>query len=579
MRVRQLHIRNFRGFSALELRPGGTHCVLVGEPGAGRSDIIEGLSRVLALDVASNALPDEYDFNDRRLTQRAEVEITLGDLSEEMKHTFLDRLELWNGEAATLVGELADAQDMDAERFEAVVRICYRAQWSEVEEAATHWVDFAKTSDPATESWDRLGRAQRALLPFVRLRPSSRTLELAPGTAFRHLVEAAAGDDLAAALEALADALEQSADRFATSEQVRAAMETILGPVRSSLARGGNPVDVNLGFLVHGGSLFGVLRTLETALQLPSDSLRLPLLRHGSSTVTAIRVAQALAVAALPGAVAAIDDLGEDLDSPATETLATVLARTSNQLFLSTRRAAAAAAFEVDDLVRLARVDGRRVAYVQRPPRTRKERSTARQMALQLLPAMTARTLVIVEGPHDSAGYGSLGRRLCLEEGDPLLADFGATMIDAGGSSGSGGVGRIPALTVMARRMGFRVVAVVDGDPGPRGAMEALAAAEAANALVRLPVHDALENALTDGVAEDVIRDVMVELCAEHAVAFDAGLAGKDLLDAVRKILKKEQVHAQLVDALPEGHLPDLGRRVMHGIIAAVMGQDGIIDS
>jgi hypothetical protein len=154
---------------------------------------------------------------------------------------------------------------MDAECFETVVRLCYRAQWSEAEEAATHWVDFAKTSDPATESWDRLGRAQRALLPFVRLRPSSRTLELAPGTAFRHLVEAAEGDDLAAALEALADALEQSADRFATSEQVRAAMETILGPVRSSLARGGNPVDVDLGFLVHGGSLFGVLRTLETA--------------------------------------------------------------------------------------------------------------------------------------------------------------------------------------------------------------------------------------------------------------------------------------------------------------------------
>jgi neutral ceramidase len=35
------------------------------------------------------------------------------------------------------VGELADAQDMDAECFETVVRLCYRAQLSEAEEAAT----------------------------------------------------------------------------------------------------------------------------------------------------------------------------------------------------------------------------------------------------------------------------------------------------------------------------------------------------------------------------------------------------------------------------------------------------------
>jgi putative ATP-dependent endonuclease of OLD family len=245
-------MRNFRGFSALELCPGGTHCVLVGEPGAGRSDIIEGLSRVLALDAAGNAPPDEHDFHDRRLTHRAAVEVTLGDLSEEMEHTFLDRLELWDGGAATVAGELANAPDMDAERFETVVRLCYRAQWSEAEEAATHWVDFAKTSDPATESWDRLGRAERALLPFVRLRPSSRTLELAPGSVFRRLVEATAGDDLAAALGALTDALEQSADLFAASEQVRAAMETILAPVRSSLGRGGDPADVTLGFVVHG---------------------------------------------------------------------------------------------------------------------------------------------------------------------------------------------------------------------------------------------------------------------------------------------------------------------------------------
>ena len=579
MKVRRIRIRDFRGFATLDLTLRGAHCLLVGEPGAGRSDLIEGLSRVLSPDSLRSSTPDELDFHNRDLTQQPRVEVTLGDLGETLEHTFFDQLELWDPVARDVVEELADAAQMDAAGYENVVRICYRALWSPEDEAGSHFVHFSKTSNPETGEFDRLRRAHRDALAFVRLRPSTRALELGPGHVFRGLVESSAGDDLATAIDALVAALEKSADTFAASQQVQAAVAAILDPIRSGLSRGADPAAVTLGFTVEGGSLSEVLRALEPALGLPSDMLRLPLTRHGSSALTAIRVAQAVAAASRPGAVVAIDDFGEDLDGSATESLAAVLAQASNQLFLSTRRAAAARAFESDELVRLGRdAQRRRQAFTPRPVQTKKERSMARHLALQLLPAITARTLVIVEGPNDRAGYSALWRRLWQEADHSLLADQGAALIDAGDTSGSGGAGRIPQLAEMARDLGFRVVAVIDGDPGKQAAVEAIQTAAAANAVVRLPTGSAIEKALIDALDENDLRTAMVEACTQHGATFDGTLAGANLVKVAVSTMKNQQLHAQFVDALPAGVVPELGCRVIDTITDAVGGTDGLIE-
>jgi putative ATP-dependent endonuclease of OLD family len=46
MRVLRLKVSGFRGFDDLKIHP-DDHVLLVGEPGAGRSDMIAALSRVL----------------------------------------------------------------------------------------------------------------------------------------------------------------------------------------------------------------------------------------------------------------------------------------------------------------------------------------------------------------------------------------------------------------------------------------------------------------------------------------------------------------------------------------------------
>src|SRR5664279_990126 len=59
MRVRQLRISSFRGWRCLTLRP-GRHALVVGEPRAGRSDLVEALRRVLDPDSTRNP-PSEFD--------------------------------------------------------------------------------------------------------------------------------------------------------------------------------------------------------------------------------------------------------------------------------------------------------------------------------------------------------------------------------------------------------------------------------------------------------------------------------------------------------------------------------------
>jgi hypothetical protein len=161
-----LDLRRFRGFEEARVEP-GDHVVLIGEPGGGRSDVVEGLGRVLSADSTRVRLPDDLDFFGRDTSKRSEVEVTLGDLGPDLEQLFFDHVEVWDREPHRIVDELADPQLLDRDTYDFVVRLCYRAVWVEEEDRADHWVDFPKTSDPDVELVDRVRRAQREAIPFA----------------------------------------------------------------------------------------------------------------------------------------------------------------------------------------------------------------------------------------------------------------------------------------------------------------------------------------------------------------------------------------------------------------------------
>ena len=82
MYIKELHIRHFRGFTDLTVRPKG-HVVIMGEPSAGRSNLLDGLGRVLDADASRTRVTTELDFHNRDTSQPIQISVTLAELGPE----------------------------------------------------------------------------------------------------------------------------------------------------------------------------------------------------------------------------------------------------------------------------------------------------------------------------------------------------------------------------------------------------------------------------------------------------------------------------------------------------------------
>ena len=118
MRIARVEITRFRGFESFVLLP-RAHVVVVGEPRAGRSDLIAALRRVLEPRTVSMR-PSEWDVfrplpeapsseGDEKATPLTSVEISMLELADETEQALQDRLELLN----PTTGELADVDAND----------------------------------------------------------------------------------------------------------------------------------------------------------------------------------------------------------------------------------------------------------------------------------------------------------------------------------------------------------------------------------------------------------------------------------------------------------------------------------
>jgi hypothetical protein len=317
---------------------------------------------------------------------------------------------------------------------------------------------------------------------------------------------------------------------------------------------------------------------LAPAFALDEDAGLLPLARHGSTTTAQIAAAEAVAMAGTHRALVIVDDFGDSLDAPSAQHLAALLRSRAGQVWLSTRRAEIALRFESEEIVRLARAPGavspRRTVHYGRRPQTRGERVAARELDRQILPAMTARGLIIGEGPHDRAAYDSIAERLAAEQGVDAPEAFGVRVIDAGG--GEGGIDKVPRVAQLARDLGFRVVALIDYDQNEGEAVSRLAAAmQAADAVVRLPKGVAIERALLGGLSDEDLVSALMDLNSSYSLPLPPSwqsLSGDELRAvAVRALKSNNGLHAQFVDALP-GALPPLATAALQAALDCARG-------
>ena len=568
MEIYSVSIRHFRGFGALELTP-NRHAVIAGEPRAGRSSLVEALFRVLSPNGARGSVGDDLDFTDRDQGKRAEVEVVLGDLGDDLAQQFFDQLEFWKPDEKCVIDELEAPEDLDS--YEQVVRLCYRLRWNSDEEIGEQWVDYPKLADPENDLFPKVRRVDLEALPVFFYRGSGAPLSLSHESNLRRIIENTEEGDFRKTLESFAAKVEVLGDELVGSEQLLTALRKIASPISSSLGLDMDDLEKRIGFVPASVALGALLRGLDPTLTLGTETTQLPLTRHGSTASAALAAAELLVRGQDPGGIVVVDDFGEGLDGPTSRHLASLLRRESQQVWMTTRRAEVADAFKPKELVRLAfDSEGARAVYQGTQPKTKSERMASRHIGLQLLPVVTAKAVVVLEGPHDRAGFQAIAERRLRKKGIALPVGERIGLIDAGAVDSSGGSSALPRLCKVAGSLGFYTVAVLDGDPDDADTVQA--SLEAADAVLRLPDGVAIERALLDGLTDKEIRDAFGKLDAHLPSDFEK-LEGPDLKSAARRALKSRGgVHAEFVDAL-RGPIPKLAVQLLDRARACVSGR------
>ncbi len=570
MRVLEVSIRRFRGFEELTFQP-GRHVALIGEPRAGRSDLIEGLRRVLTSYGVRHTTPSELDLWMVDTARRAEVEVVLGNLGPDLEQDFLDHIEAWDAEEGTLASPKPPTQAVSIDETAWVLRLCYRIKWQPDHEQAVHWVDFPDESDPGSDTYARVPRRLQDLLPVVVAESRRQPLHLGSRSDFRKIADGVDRGNLEEAFNTLVDAVTEAGADLAKAHGIKTAVAEILKPVEGPLGIDASD-DKLLLFAPEGGSLSGILRSLQPAVDLGGPG-HLPLRRQGATAAGLLQAGEMIGAIGRDDAVVLVDDFGEDLDSISARHLSSVFRRCAGQAWISTRRSAAVEAFPPQHIVRLYfKDDSRRAAQLEELT-TKSERVAARHLSIQLLPAASAAVVVIVEGPHDRAALDAIANRLNRTDGQNLPASHGIAVIDAGVMDSSGGAAAVARLASLATRLGFHTIGIIDGDKGADGKAYLDGAKEAALRVIRLPDGGAIELALIKGLHDSVVIQTLKAVCTAFDVTPKADLdtySGSKLLKEVVSVLKKNGgLHAQFVELLPRTVIPPLLQKIFDEIISS----------
>lgn len=585
MRISHLRLQDFRGWSHLDLRP-RTHVLFAGVPRAGRSDVIAALARLLdpaavrlhpvltdirrrrqlpaatPTDVDSSAvpLPDsaatgdaagkavaDADCVEPAPADFAEAEVTLVDLDPELGQLcdgFLEPLD---------PDDQVDVSGSAAPDARLGVRMCYRVSYDPDADALDHVLYFPVRSNPAIGKYTRVPTAVRRALPVVVLN-AQRPLQLRAEGVLRRLVCERDTDGASAAFRALEQAVAAATDQLSADEVIAGTIDAVLqtGGLAQRLGEVA-PTANDVRFRPEDGSLSALLRAIQPALDLDGAG-PLALSSHGSTATAVLAAAEALLLAtSTSGVVVLGDDFGEGLDAATAEHVVAVLRARAAQVWMTTRRPEVARAFAPTELVRLGRRGGTRTWHVLPEPADRKEVAVRRLLHAQLLPALTAPAVAIVEGPHDVTTYSSAERHRMTTGTGWSLAAAGVRLISADSGSG-GGTGQIPRVAALARAMGFRVIALIDCDPAKTSADTVAQIEAACDVVVRLPTSCAIELALVTGVDVAHLRKAAEVLPAWGVPDPTSGAADGDVPKAIAKVLHKQGLHEQFLDALVEQH-------------------------
>lgn len=572
--IRHISIKHFRGFDELSI-PVSPRLLLVGEPGAGRSDLIEALVRVLDPDYRRSRRSDEFDFHNLETSVPVEVVLAIGGLGDTSASPLLPRVEFWDADDQSVVHQTGDpAATMGLEE---IVRIGY---WlaARADGSLDERVFWAKAWTSGEEPTQWVSQAEQRLFGFLWQRGiESRPLDLGQRGDLRRLIEQQPGEDFEEAVERFLQEVEDAAESFSGQERVAAALEEVYRPLRGVRRfRDGGPAADLIRFLPDGGAKSGLLRSLVAAITLEQGPEHLPAFRHGTTALTALRAGLLIYGArSQAGTIVALDEIGADVDPFLGRHIVDALRNTEAQIVVASRAPQIVDAFAPEEITRLYWSGGERRAARGRDLSTRTDRIALRFRASQLAPAMSARAVVVVDGYHDRLALQALATRSGALGQLPSYAAAGIAFTDADGTGG------LRDLAGSARSLGIYTVVVADNDSaaGAPDPPELAGIASSSDIVIRLPARTALELLLISDVPDDELRRVVALLAGQFPsirTPVDVGSATeRELRDGVVAMLKQPgPLHVSLVNSLDERWLCPAAVRVLGEIHRLVQARE-----
>ena len=185
MLITQIRVTNFRGWDDLDLRPRG-HAVVIGEPRAGRSDLITALTRVLnpsstRMQPTTGDIHQDMSSGTQVMAEYAEVQVTLAELPADVE------LEADGALEPLLPDGTVDESGAANPGAPLGLRLAYRVSYDAATDSPDHRVFYPVASDPTLNKYVRVPTAVRELLPVVFL-GASRPLQLRAEGVLRRLV-------------------------------------------------------------------------------------------------------------------------------------------------------------------------------------------------------------------------------------------------------------------------------------------------------------------------------------------------------------------------------------------------------
>jgi hypothetical protein len=192
--------------------------------------------------------------------------------------------------------------------------------------------------------------------------------------------------------------------------------------------------------------------------------------------------------------------------------------------------------------------------------------------------ALSARAVVLMEGPLDVEGYGALAARIARKTGNPLhsFSANGMRLVAPPGTDG--GIDRLEGLASLASELGFHVRVLVDSDKPGANDSQIAALLKVAEQVVVLPTRTAVEGALVRGIDGSELRKSVEALADAGMPPLPDDLDDEDIAAHLiaSKILKKQGLHVGWVHALTRQ--PPIARAAIEALCGDVLGRVDIDD-